>query len=172
MLWLQPIPWARWAAATAIAAIALWVELAPSATTEHPFAIVDIAQGEDLTAANVELRAVPADLLPAVGTGSVAARDIPAGAALGPGDTARPDAIVPDEWWVVATELPPQAGRGDRVRIVLLDSGDMVDGVVASNQSTDPFSVGEGAVAIPPDLASEVARAVSEGRLVVLVETG
>lgn len=172
MLWLQPIPWARWAAATAIAAIALWVEVAPDPSTEHPFAIVDIAQGDDLTAANVELRRVPAGLLAPVGSGSVATRDIPAGSPLGPGDTASPNAIVPGGWWVVATDLPPQASRGDRVRIVLLDSGETVDGVVASTQSADPFSAGEGAVAIPPDLAPEVARAVSEGRMVVLVGTG
>jgi hypothetical protein len=172
MLWLQPIPWARWAAATAIAAIALWVELAPNPSAEHPFAVIDIAQGDDLTASNVELRQVPAGLLPAVGSGSVATRDIPAGTPLGPGDTAQPDAIVPAGWWVVATDLPPQSKRGDRVRIVLLDSGETVDGVVASTENGDPFAVGEGAVAIPPDLAPEVARAVSEGRMVVLVGTG
>lgn len=171
MLWLQPIPWARWAAATAIAAIALWVEVAPDPSVEHPFAIVDIAQGDDLTAANVELRRVPAGLLVPVGSGSVATRDISAGSPLRPGDTASPNAIVPEGWWVVATDLPPQASRGDRVRIVILDSGDTVDGVVASTQSADHFSVSEGAVAVPPALAPEVARAVSEGRMVVLVGT-
>jgi hypothetical protein len=172
MLWLQPIPWARWSAATAIAAIALWVELAPDPMTEHPFAIVDISQGEELTTANVELRKVPSGLLAPPGPGSVATRDMPAGTALGPGDISEPGEIVPPEWWVVATELPPDAHPGDRVRVVLLDDGTTVDGVVTSTETDDPFATGLGAIAVPPDLAAEVARATAEGRAVVLVGTG
>ncbi|MBW3666898.1 MAG: SAF domain-containing protein [Actinobacteria bacterium] len=172
MLWLQPIPWARWLAATAIAAIALWVELAPDPATEHAFASVDIARGEALTAANIELREVPAGLLAPPGPGSVAGRDIPAGAPLGPGDTAHPETLVPEDWWVLATELPPGARQGDRVLIVLLDAGETVAGVVASTEADDPFAVGLGAIAVPPELAPEVAHATAAGRTVVLVGAG
>lgn len=172
MLWLQPIPWARWAAATVIAAVALWVELAPDPLTQHPFAIDDISRGEELTTANVELREVPSGLLAPPGPGSVATRDVPAGTALGPGDTSEPDEIVPPQWWVVAVELPPDAHRGDRVRVVLLDDGTTVDGVVTSTETEDPFATESGAVAVPPELAAGVARATAEGRTVVLVGTG
>lgn len=172
MFWLQPIPWARWAAATAIAAIALWVELAPDPTVLHPFAVVDIARGDNLTSDNTELRPVPAGLLQPPEPGTVAARDLPAGTPLLSGDTSSPARIVPAGWWVVATEVPPGAMTGDPVRIVLLDGGDVVEGVVASAQSDDPFRIGQGAVAVPPDGAEAVARAAAGGRLVVLVGTG
>jgi hypothetical protein len=172
MLWLQPIPWARWATAAAIAAIALWVELAPAPMTQHPFALVDIPRGEVLSAANTELRPVPAGLLDSPGPGAVAIRDIAAGAPLLSGDAGNPGRIIPQGWWVVATEVPPGALRGDPVRIVLLDGGGVVDGVVASAETGDPFETGIGSVAVPPDGAHEVARGAAEGRLVVLVGTG
>lgn len=172
MLWLQPIPWARWAVAIVIAAIALWVELGPEATEPHPFALVDIARGETLTSANTELRPVPAGLIEPPGSGTVAVRDITAGNPLVFGDTADPGQVVPMGWWVVATEVPPGATRGDPVRVVLLDGGGVVEGVVADTESDDPFQMGQGAVAVPPDGADSVARAVAGGRLVVLVGTG
>jgi len=58
------------------------------------------------------------------------------------------------------------------VRFVNLDDGTTVDGVVTSTETDDPFATGLGAVAVPPDLAAEVARATAEGRTVVLVGTG
>ena len=172
MLWLQPIPWARWAAAVAIAAIALWVEVGPEPVTHHPFALVDITRGDVLGPANTELRPVPVGLLDAPGPGAVATRDIAAGAPLLPGDAADPGRLIPRGWWVVSTEVPQGAAKGDPVRIVLLDGGQVVDGVVASAESGDPFETGIGAVAVPPDNAQEVARGAAESRLVVLVGTG
>ena len=172
MLWLQPRPLARWAAAAVIAAIALWVELGPEPVTQHPFAVVDIPRGEVLSAANTELRPVPVGLLDSPGPGAVAIRHIAAGAPLLPGDAGDPGRLIPRGWWVVSTEVPPGAARGDPVRIVLLDGGRVVDGVVASAESGDPFDTGIGAVAVPPDGAHEVARGAAEDRLVVLVGTG
>lgn len=172
MLWLQPIPWARWAAAAAIAAVALWVELAPDPTSQHPFAIVDIARGQALNAANTELRDVPAGLLESPGRGGYATRDIPAGSPLAPGDAGEPGRIVPDEWWIVACEVPPGAMVGDPVKIVLLDTAEAVQGVVTSAETDDPFVAGLGAVAVPPEAATDVAVAAAEGRMVVLVGTG
>ena len=172
MLWLQPIPWARWASAVAIAAIALWVELGSEPVTRHPFALVDIPKGEVLSTANTELRPVPAGLLDSPGPGAIAIRDIAADAPLLPGDAGDPGRLIPRAWWVVSTEIPPGAARGDPVRIVILDGGGVIEGVVASAETGDPFETGIGAVAVPPDDAHEVARGAAEGRLVVLVGTG
>jgi hypothetical protein len=172
MLWLQPIPWSRWAAAAVIAAIALWVEVGPEPTVSHPFAIADIGRGETLTPDRIEMRTVPAGLLEPPGPGTVAVRDIPSGAPLVRGDTGEEGRIVPAGWWVVATEVPPGATKGDPVRVVLLDEGGLVEGVVAGTESEDPFQIGRGAVAVPPGSAESVARAAAGGRLVVLVGTG
>ncbi|MGH8945070.1 MAG: SAF domain-containing protein [Acidimicrobiia bacterium] len=172
MLWLQPIPWARWAAATAIAAVALWVEIGGGPSSPHPFALVDIGRGEALTSLNTELREVPTGLLEQPGPDGVAARPIPAGAPILPGDTTTADRIIPADWWVVATEIPPGAMRGDPVQIVLLEGGGTVQGVAATTGSEDPFQMGQGAVAVPPEAAESVARAAATGSLVVLVGTG
>jgi hypothetical protein len=172
MLWLQPIPWARWTAAAAIAAIALWVEMGGAGSVPHPFALVDISRGEPLTNANTEVRQVPAGLLEPPGPGTVAARDIAAGAPILLEDATYPDRIVPAGWWVIATEVPPGAMRGDPVRLVLLDDGGVVEGVVATTDDEDPFAISQGSVAVPQDGAEAVARAAAAGALVVLVGTG
>lgn len=172
MLWLQPVPWARWAAAAAIAAVALWLELGGAASGPHPFAVMDIRRGEALTAANTQLRQVPAGLLDPPGPGTVAAREIPAGAPILPGDATTPERIVPDGWWIVSAETPPGAMRGDPVRLVLLDGGGVIEGVVATSETGDPFAMGSGSVAVPPNGAESVARAAAAGTLVVLVGTG
>jgi len=172
MLWLQTPPWGRWAAALALLAAAAWVELRPDTLVDHPFAAAPIAAGDEVNEANTEMRRVPAGLLDAVSLGATAIRSVEEGSPVLDEDVGSPGSRFPAGWWVVSAEIPPWALVGDRVRLVMLDSGAVAEGVVASRPSDDPLAPGEGGVAVSPESADEAAAAAAEGRLAVLVSTG
>lgn len=172
MLWLQAPPWGKWIAAVAMVSLALWVELRPDPTVDHPFAVEDIAIGAVLDDTTTEMRRIPVGLLDTVELGDVVVRPITAGAPV-LGDDVRPShAAIPSGWWTVATEIPPSAAPGAEVRLVLLDDGSTVEGVVATVAVEDPFGTGLGSVAVPPEFVAEVATAQANGRVAVLVSTG
>ena len=172
MLWLQTPPWGRWIAAGCLVVAAAWVELSPEAHQDHPFSTETIAAGVEISELNTEMRSVPRGLLPPVELGSVARREVSAGIPVLPDDTTDSDAPLPTGWWIVAVELPPQVATGETVRMVLLDTGETIDGVVASQSSEDTFGVVTGGVAVPPEASGLVAAAVASGRAAVLVSTG
>jgi hypothetical protein len=58
------------------------------------------------------------------------------------------------------------------VRVVLLTTGEIVDGVVTSAFDDDPFSATSGAIAVDADSAGQVAMAAADGDIAVLVSTG
>jgi hypothetical protein len=120
---------------------------------------------------NTEMRRVPSGLLEPIGTGDVALRDIAEGSPIIASDVGPPSSMVPAGWWMVALEVPAGASRGDIVRLVMLDSGTVVDGVVATSGSSDTFGSSGGAVAVHPDHAGEVAAASVNGRVSVLIST-
>lgn len=172
MLWFEPFPLGRWALVLAVAIVAAYVEFRPDPTVEVPFATVDIAPGDLIDETNTELRRVPADLLDGASRGEVASRSVPAGwpvMSSAAGDEGR---AVPRGWWVVSISVPDGAVVGDDVKLVLLDSGAEVAGVVSDPGSDDPFAAADGAVAVPPDASAEVAVAAADGRLAVLVSSG
>jgi hypothetical protein len=170
MIWLGTPPWGRRLLAAAIAVIALWAELRPEATVEHPFATEPISRGTGIGPGNTELRAVPAGLLQPVEMGSVATREVAAGSPVL--DTDLSEGVVPIDWWTVGLEIPVTASTGDLVRVVMLDTGDTTDGVVVSGPDADPFGSGMGSVALPGDEAAAVAIASREGRVAVMVSAG
>ncbi|HJQ76811.1 MAG TPA: hypothetical protein VJ948_06065 [Acidimicrobiia bacterium] len=172
MLWFEPLPYGRWALVVVIAVFALWVEFRPDATADQPFATVDIAPGETIDATNTEMRPVPDGLLTGADLGATAVRSITHGAPVLATDVGDPMASVPPGWWVVGVTLPKAATVGDDVRLVILDSGEEVAGVVAHPGSDDPFAAADGGVAVPPERSAEVALAAANGRLAVLVSTG
>lgn len=172
MLWLQTPRWSRWLAAGALVLVAAWTELRPDPMVDHPFAVVDIAPGVVVDQTNTEPRALPEGALEDVQLGLTARRAISAGTPLLPADLNLSNGFVPPGWWIVAVELPPQVATGDEVRIVLLDTGETVDGVVASQASEDSFGVVTGGVAVPPGPAGNVAAAAAQGRVSVLVSSG
>lgn len=172
MLWFEPIPWARWSAAALIALGALFVELRPEPSAEVPFAAIDLEAGEVLDDANTVIRQVPPDLLDGASIGDVITRPVPAGEPVLLSTVDQGGKVVPRGWWVVTVALPMGTVLGDDVRVVLLDSGLEVEGVVAGEGSDDPFAAADGGVAVPPDHAAEVARAAADGRLAVLISTG
>lgn len=172
MLWFEPLPWGRWALVLLVAAIAAYIELGPDPTVDHPFATVAIAPGDVIDSSNTESRSVPADLLEDTELGSIAKRPIMVGDPVLASDVGDVETTVPAGWWVVGVTLPDGAQAGDRVRLVLLDTGLEVEGVVAHPGSDDPFDAADGGVAVPAESSAEVALAAADARLAVLIATG
>lgn len=172
MLWLQPTPWGRWALVILIALVALYVEFRPDPAVESPFATAPISPGDVIDDTNTELRRVPAGLLESGRRGDVATRSILPGAPVMATDVGARGQTVPPGWWVIGVTLPDGADIGEDVRLVLLDSGEEIPGVVAHPGSDDPFAAADGGVAVPPDDSSDVAVASANGRLAVLISSG
>jgi hypothetical protein len=172
MLWLQPIPWGKWALAILIAAVAVYVEFRPDPTVDAPFATAPIAPGDVIDETNTELRGVPVDLLESGKRGDVATRSILPGSPVLATDVGEQGHTVPSGWWILGVTLPDGADVGEDVRLVLLDSGDEVPGVVAHPGSDDPFAAADGGVAVPSERSSDVAVAAADGRLAVLISSG
>jgi hypothetical protein len=170
MIWLGTPPWGRRLLAATIAILALWIELRPQTTVEHPFATEMISRGTVIGPGNTESRVVPEGLLTPVEMGSVATREIADGSPVL--DTDLGGGVVPIDWWTVSLEVPPTATAGDMVRVVILDTGDVTDGVVVSGPDADPFGSGIGSVALPGEEAAAVAIASREGRVAVMVSAG
>ena len=172
MLWFEPLPWGRWALVALVAVVALYIELGHNPSEEQPFASIAIAPGEVIDASNTEMRPAPSGLLAPAEMGSVATRPIEPGDPVLASDASESESVVPTGWWVVSVALPDGARAGDRVRLVLLDSGTEVEGVVAHSGSDDPFDASDGGVAVPPETSADVALAAADARLAVLVSTG
>lgn len=169
MLWLSRPPWLRWLAVTGLVCLALWSELRPTPTVEHPFARVEIAPGDPLTPENVEQRRIPVGVLPPTEIEGGSARS-----GIGAGEPLTPSAIAmgtvaPSGWYLVPAEVPRGGSIGQSVRLIALDTGLTTEGVVTAMSSDDPFEARTGSVAVPGEMAAEMARASLNGSLVVLV---
>ncbi len=171
MLWLQTPPWGRWLIASLLATLALWIELRPDPSVEHPFAITAIAIGDEVDTVNTEFRQIPKGLLEPVETG-VATRSILPGDPVLASDVTDKQSHIPSGWWIVSADVPTKTSPGDRVRVVLLTTGEVVEGVVTSVSDDDPFAATSGAIAVEPNRAGEVAMAAADGQIAVLVSTG
>jgi len=171
MLWFQPVPWVRWLLALLIAGVAVYVEFRPDDSVEAPFATILISPGDPIDETNTELKTVPSKLLDSASRGTVATRSVLPGSPVMAGDVGELGSTVPPGWWVVGVTLPQGVAVGDDVRLVLLDSGLEVSGVVAHPGSDDPFAAADGGVAVPPESSAEVAMASAAGRLAVLIST-
>ena len=141
----------------------------PDSTVAHPFAAEDIAPGTVVDATNTETRPVPAGTFAPVELGAAARVLIPAGDPVLATSTGDADEVVPSGWWMIEVSLPRAARAGDPARLVLLDSGEAVDGVVVTPALDDPLGSGRGMVAVEPELAAEAARAAAEGRVAVMI---
>lgn len=139
---------------------------------EHPFAIETIAPGDEISDDAIEMRLVPADLLPRVEEYGYANRKFLPDEPITPGGITSEDAPVSSGWWDLEIAVPRTARVGDPVQLVLIDTGVAVAGTVRAVADDDPLGNGLGSVAIPPDQAVAVAAAVANGRVVVLVSSG
>jgi hypothetical protein len=158
-------------AAILIVAGALWSELS-DATEEHPFAVTAIAPGDELSSDNTEMRTVPAGLFDPKPHGPYATRAYAPGDPIIASGTSTEPTVSRSDWWALEIGLPGGARVGDEVQIVLLDTGEVVDGIVHATRDEDPLGSGTGSVAVPPGSSASVAAAASAGRAVVLVSAG
>lgn len=172
MLWLQTPPWGRWLLAGLIALVAVWVEFRPDPTAEYPFAAATIEAGEPVAEAPIEFRRLPVGLFETIDLEGVALRRIEAGEPLLPSAVGLEGQSIPEDWWIIELDLPGEPEPGRQVRLVLLDSGAVVTGVVASTASHDPFGSQVGSVAVAAGDAPAVAAAAAGGRVVVMVGAG
>ena len=172
MLWFQPLPWARWALVGLIAIVALYVEFRPDPSVEQPFATGDIQPGDLVDDSNSEMQRVPSGLFAGAQVGDVARQTILAGDPVLASDVGSEDETIPRGWWVVGVALPDGVRTGDAVRIVLLETGTEIEGVVAHPGSDDPFAAADGGVAVAAEDSADVALAAANGRLAVLISTG
>ncbi|HHC07157.1 MAG TPA: hypothetical protein ENK55_00355 [Actinobacteria bacterium] len=166
-------PYHRWAVAVLVVVAAVAFDLRGGRGEVRPFTVRPVPAGAELTDDDLEWREVPRGLLPpAVLDGATARVDLPAGTPIVPALLAASDPT-PPEWWSVPVSLTPGIPVGARVRLVLLDDGAGVEGLVTSGPVDDLFGgTGIGLVAVPPEHADAVAAASAEGRLVVLVAEG
>ena len=173
MIWLQKPQWVRWGVAVLVALAALWSEFGVEAVVEHPFAVAPVRAGEELNDANVEFRTIPEGVLAPVLELGKAAHDYGAGDPLTPGGVSFGPTGGTEGWWELEIDLPAGAGVGDSIRLLLLESGLLIEGVVAVVPSTDdPFGDATGSVAFPAEDAVPVAAAIATGRHVAMLESG
>jgi hypothetical protein len=171
VIWLQSPRWPRWSAAFLIVIGALWSEFS-DATVEYPFAVVAIAPGEEISPDNTETRTVPEGLFDPATPSPFATRAFAPGEPILASGTARERTTARSDWWALEIGLPAGAQRGDEVQIVLLDTGEVVGGIVHATPDEDPLGAGTGSVAVPAASSASVASAAAEGRAVVLVSAG
>jgi len=152
-----------------IAAGALWIEVRPDSTVSHPFAIEEINPGTVVDQSNTEARVVPTGTFTPIELGKTALESIALGAPVLSADVGDAHEVVPSGWWVVEVPVPRGAQSGDACRLVLLDGGVVVEGVVVTAGVEDPLGSGLGMIAVEPDPAADVARAAAEGRVAVML---
>ncbi len=159
------------ALAAMIAVFALARDLRPAPTVQHPFARHSIAAGSEITATDVEMKPIPPDVFPLVDLPALAARPIDAGAPITARDTG-PGVTAPEGWPSIAVETPFDAAPGSEV-VLVVGGVDMVPitvpGVVTGTAAGGSFDAALTTIAVPPDLAIDVAVAHRTGQLEVLL---
>ena len=174
MYWLQPPPYARWAAATLLVLGALWWDLRAPPTAQHPFAARAIASGQPIADGDIRWDRLPRDTFPVPNLeGAVTAVAIAPGEPITAAMLA-PDALVPEDWWAVPIDIGAPTSPGDTVMLVVLDPPLSVPGIVVEPQRGDSFSLDHrpALVAVPGDAAAVIAAAESAGLLVAAVRPG
>ena len=167
MYWLSRPPVARYAFATALVLMALWLEVRPADTVLHPFAPHPIPLGTTLTPSEVEFRAVPSGLLPPVSLPQITDRSLNTGDPILPTD---PLPAVPADWW--ALELPSAGGMspGARVRVVVTGYDQPVVSTLGMVVDTgERYGESTVMVAVAEEWADTVAAAAQEDRVILMV---
>lgn len=169
MIWLTRPPYLRWLAAAAIVVASAAVDLAGRATEPVPFAAADLPRGTQLEAAAIEWRDVPVGMLEAAEISGHTRHPVATGDPI-TASNVTPDGRITIGWWSVAVDLPASATTGQPVRLVGTNPEFSVEGIVAELGERSTFGVGgAGLVAVPPEFADRVARALASGQLVVLL---
>ena len=165
-------PYLRWAAAVLVLVAGFAIELRPSETVDVPVAITDAAAGTTLTSSDVRWEPAPAHLFTPLDLPATLTRRVPAGSVVTQADVASPlGELAPAGWWRIELDVPGDPAVGDPVLAVITgdDGTYAVEGVLDSPEASDGYS-GDGAlVAFDPTDVIELAAAVQEHRVTVLV---
>jgi hypothetical protein len=172
MYWLQSPPWGKWLLAVLLVAVGAWTEFRPDHTVEHPFAAERIERGEPIGPHNTEMRTIQSGLLEPVEAIGSATRTIETGTPLMADALGDPATFVPDEWLIVDVPMPTHVRFGNRVQLVLVETGEVVDGIVVKAPGGDAFGSTNGGIAVPPGSAPAAAMAALVGQVAVLISPG
>jgi hypothetical protein len=137
---------------------------------DHPFATRQIEVGETIDDHNSDMRPVPKGLLGPPGNG-VAVRNIAPGSPILVEDLGEAGHALPENWWVVESPIPAHGQPGDDIMVVMVETGEVIHGVIAHPASNDTFGMTTGGVAVPPDRAGDIAVAAATGQITVLIST-
>ncbi len=70
---------------------------------------------------------------------------------------------------MIEVALPRGAAMGDDARVVLLDSGEVVEAKVVGSIDEDPLGSGLGMVAVEPERATAAVMAAAEGKVAIMI---
>ena len=170
MYWLARPSYWRWAGATLIVGLSLYLELRPTPSVDHPFAGADLRAGADATLAEIVWRSVPLGILPETTPEGFLLVDVESGQPLLPAmlDTAP---MIPPGWWALSVPVPEGSLPGSEVRLVVdvRQTPRVVPGKLIRIFEETTIEGTNGMVAIPEDEAGAVAAALTDGGLSVLV---
>lgn len=165
-------PTLRWAAAVLLVLAGLWADLRPEGTVEHPFATSDLASGQQVTSADVDMIEVPPGVFEPVAIPLTLARPVAAGEPVLASSLSVDAIAIPDGWLVIELAVPNGAHPGSDVVAVISefesDLPTAVEGLVLTAGVADGFGATLASCAFPGDEAGLVAVAAAENRLTVL----
>lgn len=157
----------------AVVAFSWWIQLMPTPTSLHPFAVADIAAGTVVSDHLFELREIPAGLLPPIAIGGAMAVDMAAGDPLLPSLLSQDRTLVPEGWWAVELAAPPGLAPGSHVMLVMgedqLPSEPPVAGMVIRPRLEGTYEEETALIAVPQEQLSRVSVASAYGTLTVAV---
>jgi hypothetical protein len=170
VFWLSKPPYVRWLAAAAVVLAAVAWDLSGRRMESFPFAAVEISAGRVIDSEDIEWRDVPTGLMPLPDLSQpTTSRHVTRGEPI-TASAVSSETSIPDGWWAIPVALPAIAVSGAMVRLVVVESGFSVDGIVVAASERDLLSLADaGLVAVPGDAAETVARAAADGGVTVLV---
>ena len=164
-------PYLRWFAAIAVLVGGFIVELAPQTSVPVPIALTDFEPGTTISDGDVGWADGSSDIFEGISLPAVAGRTILAGQPIMQADVAASEHRAPEDWWQITLAVPPDTKTGTPILAVVTsnDRPAAHRGVVVSHTFDDGFGDTSALVAFPPNEAVEVAAAVSENRITVLI---
>jgi hypothetical protein len=174
MFLLARPPVLRWVLAVGLVLVALWADLRPDATVEHPFARSDLPVGAEITRTEVDMVEIPTGILESVELPLVLGRPVVAGEPILRSSSSPDEVTMPDGWLQVELAVPVGAHPGSTVVVVATapaegDAPDSYEGLVVSSGGDGDFGARIATCAFPPEQATEVAVAASQNRISVLI---
>jgi len=174
MFLLARPPVLRWVLAVGLVLVALWADLRPAQTVEHPFARTDLPAGAEITRTEVDMVEIPTGILESVELPLVLSHPVVSGEPILRSSSSTDEVTMPDGWLQVELAVPAGAHPGSTVVVVAtaLAEGDAAasyQGIVVTSGVDDAFGARIATCAFPPEQATAVAVAASQNRISILI---